>query len=170
MRLPAFAQAYNQFDNDSMDSYSSPEDGSTLKGFDPTTQDIISYYLMGIATTSICCVGIVGNILSLIVLSKPTMRTGTTHMYLIALAISDTLVLIFTILTALKDTRSPYKWGGASWQAWLDVPFVAKSYPICHAFAILFQVSTWSGKLEVTTEQIMNALAFACNEYTITLQ
>lgn len=150
MRTPALPQAYNQFDNDSMDAFYPLENGSGLKGSDLNTQDIISYYLMGIATTSICCVGIIGNILSLIVLSKPTMRTGTTHMYLIALAISDTLVLIFTILTALKDTRSPYQSeGAASYQAWADVPFVAQSYPICHAFAILFQVSSWAVREEL---------------------
>ncbi|KAL5112713.1 FMRFamide receptor [Taenia crassiceps] len=53
------------------------------------------------------------------------------------------MMLFFAILVAIRDARRP-KYGVAVWQLWDDASFVPRLYPICHAFALLFQVcSNW---------------------------
>ena len=55
------------------------------------------YYTWGVTANIISCYGIVGNILSIIVLSHRQMRNSTSY-YLISLAIYDMLVLLFMSL------------------------------------------------------------------------
>lgn len=98
---------------------------------------------MGIATLTISCIGLVGNVLSIGVLTSKYMRGTTTNLYLIALAASDSLMLFFAILVAIRDAKRP-RYGVAVWQLWDDVSFVPRLYPICHAFALLFQVGNHS--------------------------
>ncbi|THD22853.1 FMRFamide receptor [Fasciola hepatica] len=104
---------------------------------------MISYYLMGVSTLCICCFGALGNILSLCVLTRRSVGSLTTNLYLISLAIADLLVLFATILTAIKDSRKPMK-DQLVLLSWQDAPFVPRSYPYFHATAIMFQVtSVW---------------------------
>ncbi|CAH8589862.1 unnamed protein product [Schistosoma rodhaini] len=106
-------------------------------------KELISYYIVGVSMISVCCIGLVGNFLSLIVLTRRAIGASTTNTYLISLAIADILVLIATILTAIKDSRKPVA-GRMSWLVWQDAPIVPRAYPFCHATAILFQVtSVW---------------------------
>ncbi|CDS40646.1 G protein coupled receptor fragment [Echinococcus multilocularis] len=106
-------------------------------------RDLIGHYLMGIATLTISCIGLVGNVLSIGILTSKYMRGTTTNQYLIALAASDSMMLFFAILVAIRDARRP-KYGVPVWQLWDDASFVPHLYPICHAFALLFQVcSNW---------------------------
>lgn len=103
-------------------------------------RDLIGHYFMGIATLTISCIGLVGNVLSIGVLTSKFMRGTTTNLYLIALAASDAMMLFFAILVAIRDARKP-QYGVPPWELWDDASFVPRLYPICHAFALLFQVS-----------------------------
>lgn len=101
---------------------------------------MISYYVMGVSTLFLCCLGAFGNILSLCVLSRRSVGGPTTNLYLISLAVADLLVLFATILTAIKDSRKPVE-GQLILLSWEDAPFIPRAYPYFHATAILFQVS-----------------------------
>lgn len=104
---------------------------------------MISYYVMGVSTLCLCCLGAFGNILSLCVLSRRSVGSPTTNLYLISLAVADLLVLFATILTAIKDSRKPVE-GQLILLSWEDAPFIPRAYPYFHATAILFQVtSVW---------------------------
>lgn len=105
-------------------------------------RDLIGHYLMGIAALVISCIGLVGNLLSIGVLTSRYMKGTTTNLYLIALAASDASMLLFVILVGMRDARKPLH-GVPVWLLWNDAPFVPKLYPICHAFALLFQVSSY---------------------------
>ncbi|VDN09916.1 unnamed protein product [Dibothriocephalus latus] len=102
-------------------------------------KDLIGHYVMGVTTLTISCIGFIGNVLSIGVLTSKFLRGTTTNMYLIALAASDALMLLFAILVAVKDARVP-QLGVASWELWADMTFFPKYYPFFHAFANLFQV------------------------------
>ncbi|VDD74278.1 unnamed protein product [Mesocestoides corti] len=104
-------------------------------------RDLIGHYFMGIATLTISCIGLVGNMLSIGVLTSKYMRGTTTNLYLIALAVSDSLMLLFAILVAIRDARRP-QYGVTAWELWDDASFIPRLYPNCHAFALLFQVSS----------------------------
>ncbi|KAA3681125.1 uncharacterized protein DEA37_0013606 [Paragonimus westermani] len=117
--------------------YSRIEPNNNVTSID---RDAISYYLMGVCTMCICCFGAIGNILSLIVLTRRAIGSPTTNIYLISLAIADLMVMFATILTAVKDTRRPQK-GQLTMLVWQDTPLIPKAYPYFHSTAILFQVS-----------------------------
>ncbi|KAF7261636.1 hypothetical protein EG68_00846 [Paragonimus skrjabini miyazakii] len=120
--------------------YSKVDPNNSMPSID---RDVISYYLMGVCTMCICCFGAIGNILSLIVLTKRAVGSPTTNIYLISLAIADLMVMFATILTAIKDTRRPQK-GQLTMLVWQDTPLIPKAYPYFHSTAILFQVtSVW---------------------------
>ncbi|XP_059150466.1 FMRFamide receptor-like [Physella acuta] len=94
----------------------------------------LNYYLMGIGGSIVCCLGTIANALSVAVLTRRAMRSST-YMYLSALAICDSLVLLFTLLIMLKDTQHP------------DGPqnldqFYAVLFPFVHPTAIVFQVTS----------------------------
>ncbi|TGZ72901.1 hypothetical protein CRM22_001806 [Opisthorchis felineus] len=128
--------------NDSFNAMKPDQSGSneTLTAFD---KDLMSFYLMGVSTMCICCLGAIGNILCLIVLTKRPVGSATTNLYLIALAVADLLVLFATILTAVKDSRRPQREQLAVLR-WQDAPFIPEAYPYFHSTAILFQVtSVW---------------------------
>ena len=100
----------------------------------------IAHYLMGIVGMLVCVLGLIANTLSIAVLSRRSMRQTNTNQYLVALAVSDSLVLLFTVLTNLKDTRLSNK-NELQSVTWADAPFVPLSYPYVHALCVTFQVS-----------------------------
>ncbi|XP_069101458.1 FMRFamide receptor-like [Argopecten irradians] len=99
-------------------------------------KDLLMYYLMGICGMTLCCLGIIGNILSVIVLSQRLMRSST-YSYLSALALSDTFFLFTTMLLLIKDTKKPVK----SEIRWME-PYYVYMFPYIHPAALTFQVTS----------------------------
>lgn len=99
-------------------------------------KDLLMYYLMGICGMVLCCLGIIGNILSVIVLSQRLMRSST-YSYLSALAVSDTCFLFMTMLLLIKDTKKPVK----DEIRWME-PFYVYMFPFVHPTALTFQVTS----------------------------
>ncbi|KAK0064247.1 FMRFamide receptor [Biomphalaria pfeifferi] len=100
---------------------------------DEAVRHALTYYLMGIGGTIVCCLGTVANALSVAVLTRRTMRSST-YMYLSALAVCDSLVLFFTLLILLKDTRNTDSQNMDAFHAIL--------FPYVHPTAIVFQVTS----------------------------
>ncbi|CAH1784138.1 unnamed protein product [Owenia fusiformis] len=103
-------------------------------------QALISHYLMGITGLVFCCLGIFGNTLSVIVLSRRSMRSSSTYVYMIGLAICDTLVLICTVMVVFKDSVHPSKIGSDSHEL-LNRVYVYM-FPYAHGFAYTFMVTS----------------------------
>ena len=97
---------------------------------------LLNYYLMGIGGTAVCCIGIVCNILSVIVLTRRVMNSST-YSYLSALAVCDTLALFFSIILYSEDTKYPEK-GQIIWQSKIYVYL----FPFVHPAAVTFQVTS----------------------------
>jgi hypothetical protein len=95
------------------------------------TRELIIYYLMGIGGTTLCCLGLIGNFVSLVVLSQRSMRSST-YSYLAALAVCDMLVLIFTLALIAKDVHRPVE-GVQRWP-W-DEGIYPYLFPILHPAA-----------------------------------
>lgn len=97
---------------------------------------LLNYYLMGIGGTTVCCIGIVCNILSVVVLTRRVMNSST-YSYLSALAACDTLALFFTLILYSEDTKYP-KEGQLKWAE----PTYAYLFPFVHPAAVMFQVTS----------------------------
>nr|KAG5711444.1 hypothetical protein BaRGS_025871 [Batillaria attramentaria] len=94
----------------------------------------LMYYLMGIGGLIVCCFGMVANGLSVAVLTRRSMRSST-YTYLASLAICDSLVLVFTALLILKDTKNHESVNS------LDRIYNIM-FPYVHPTAIIFQVTS----------------------------
>ena len=97
---------------------------------------LINFYLTGVSGMTVCCLGIIGNILSFVVLTRKTMKSST-YTYLSGLAICDLLVLFTTMLLILKDTKFP-ELGSLSWSD----DYYHEMFPIVHPAALTFQVTS----------------------------
>lgn len=64
-------------------------------------RELLTYLLMGVAGSTVGCFGLVGNLLSLIVLTRRTMRTST-YCYLAALAVCDLLAVFCMLILLIK--------------------------------------------------------------------
>jgi len=64
-------------------------------------REMLNYLLMGVAGMTVGCFGLVGNLLSAIVLTRRTMKTST-YCYLAALAVCDFLVVACTVVLLIK--------------------------------------------------------------------
>ena len=98
-------------------------------------RNLLMYYLMGICGMAVCAFGIIGNILSIVVLTRTCMRSST-YSYLTALSVSDLLFLILTMFILSRDSEEPHKeitWGK---------PFYIRLFPFIHPAAITFQVTS----------------------------
>ena len=129
---------------------------------DQYIRDLITYYLLGIGGLTVCCFGLIGNILSLIVLSHRTMKSST-YSYLSALAVCDFLVLIFTIVLLVKDVERPVK-GENKWP-WADgiYPYL---FPYVHPAAFSFQViSIWLTLAFTVDRYLMICHPFSAEPY-----
>ena len=103
-------------------------------------RDLLTYYIMGVGGMTLCCLGLVGNMLSLVVLTQRSMRSST-YSYLSALAVCDSLMLLLTIILLMKDVNRPVK-GAPRW-AW-DEGIYPYLFPYVHPGAFTFQVtSVW---------------------------
>jgi len=65
------------------------------------TRQMLNYLLMGVAGMTVGCFGLIGNLLSAIVLTRRTMTTST-YCYLAALAVCDFLVVACTLVLLIK--------------------------------------------------------------------
>ena len=114
----------------------------TDSGEDQYQREMLTFVLNGIGGLLVCCMGIIGNGMSLVVLRKKSMQTSTsTYSYLSALAVCDMCVLMFTMLLLWNDIEPPKR----EVQKW---PWVGGIYPylfpIIHPAAFTFQVtSVW---------------------------
>lgn len=115
-----------------------PTNGSTLDNDEWYEKALLNYYLMGIAGTTVCFVGIICNILSVIVLTRRVMNSST-YSYLAALAVCDTLALVVTVVIFLlsDDTKMPQK-DNISWRK----NSYAVLFPYLHPAAVTFQVTS----------------------------
>lgn len=98
-------------------------------------RNLLMYYLMGICGMAVCAFGIIGNILSIIVLTRTCMKSST-YSYLTALSVSDLLFLILTMFILSRDSEKPHQ--EISW----GKPFYIKLFPFVHPSAITFQVTS----------------------------
>ena len=109
---------------------------------DQYQREMLTFVLMGIGGLLVCCMGIIGNGMSLVVLWKKSMQTSTsTYSYLSALAVCDMCVLMFTMVLLWNDIEPP-KQGVQKWP-WVGgiYPYL---FPFFHPAAITFQViSVW---------------------------
>ncbi|KAK2184988.1 hypothetical protein NP493_248g01024 [Ridgeia piscesae] len=114
---------------------------NNLSGSDRSSQhtrNLITYYLMGIGAMTVCVLGLLGNILSLIILTQKTMRSST-YSYLSSIAVCDSLVLIFTMVLLMKDLDYPVK----DQQKWpWDRGLYPYLFPFVHPLAFTFQVTS----------------------------
>lgn len=78
---------------------------------------------------TICCLGIIGNLLSGVVLWQATMKSST-YSYLAALSLTDTAVLLFTMVLCIRDIVP-----GAN-------DTIIRIFPYLHPSAITFQVAS----------------------------
>lgn len=99
---------------------------------------LLNYYLMGIGGTTLCAVGIVCNILSVIVLTRRVMNSST-YSYLSALAVCDTLALFLTMIIFLLSDDTKYPENGKF--VW-TTPAYARLFPYLHPAAVTFQVTS----------------------------
>lgn len=71
-------------------------------------RQMLNYLLMGVAGMTVACFGLIGNLLSAIVLTRRTMTTST-YCYLAALAVCDFLVVACTLVLLIKVSQSNSK-------------------------------------------------------------
>lgn len=134
MESIGIALPWNDTDVDNPDLLAKLLAGQELGQMDRLYEHKLMYYLMGIGGVSVCCLGLVANGLSVAVLTRRSMRSST-YTYLSALAVCDTLVLVFTALLILKDTKSD------SSSKSLDHIY-SIIFPYVHPTAIIFQVTS----------------------------
>lgn len=104
------------------------------------------YYLIGVVMTTICAFGFLGNLVIIVILTRPRMRSASSW-YLVALAIFDTLVMLCTIL--LYSVEVIYDWWRdyGLYRMWFA--YVKIVYVISH----ISQVSTVYLTLAATCER-----------------
>lgn len=116
------------------------QENESLADFDERKYEkaLLNYYLMGIAGTTVCFMGIICNILSVIVLTRRVMNSST-YSYLSSLAVCDTMALFLTVIIFLlsEDTKYPQR-GRMSWVK----PIYAVLFPYLHPAAVTFQVTS----------------------------
>ncbi|XP_052781612.1 FMRFamide receptor-like [Mya arenaria] len=134
--LSEFLMSENKSDNFS----DSQQEVGNMENNDEKQYDkaLLNYYLMGIAGSTVCIVGTLCNILSVVVLTQRVMNSST-YSYLAALAVCDTLALLLTVFIFLlsEDTVYPHK-GTMTWVK----PSYAILFPYLHPAAITFQVTS----------------------------
>ena len=105
-------------------------------------RDDVSFYMTGIGGTLLCALGLLGNIVSLVVIIRRLAQTST-YSYLTALAVSDSLMLLCSGLLFAKDWRRPVHIQPNSQQQW-DQGLHPYYFPYVHPIAFTCQVlSIW---------------------------
>ena len=130
-----------------------PEGDMSCYGLNQTFSVDVSYHFY-FATSLFCLfIGIVGNLLSIIVFSSPAMRSSSSNVYLLAIAVSDCLYLISVFFGKTMTLIKCY--------FFLDYPFIDlmnQSEFFCIAFQLmldLFADYSTSLILAVTVERFI---------------
>ena len=103
---------------------------------DAYTKDLMVHYMLGLGGMTICVLGVIGNILSLFVLSRKSMCSST-YSYLSALSVCDSLFLICTAILLVKDVDKPERN-----VTYADQGIYPHLFPFVHPLAFTFQVTS----------------------------
>lgn len=90
----------SQFD---MNVICSANSGFQLPDTEKTLLSQIQHYLTGICRLILCILGFIGNTMSIIVLTGKIYTASSTYVYLIALAVSDSLLLVMALILSVND-------------------------------------------------------------------
>ena len=112
----------------------------------------LTYYIMGIGGMAVCCLGIIGNILSIVVLTQKCMNSST-YSYLTSLAVCDLLFLLFSMIILVKDTEKPPHNHLFNSNHNLLVYFSKYSFMYVHPIAFTLQVISIWLTLAVTVDR-----------------
>ena len=107
---------------------------------DIRTRDLLTYYVSGIACMTVSALGLIGNILSLVTLTRKVFSSST-YSYLSALAVCDSLFLICTMILVSKDAHHPSSGDEEYWSNWTEGLY-PHMFPYVHALAFNFQVTS----------------------------
>ena len=122
------------------------------------TRDLVTYYLIGIGGMTVSSLGLVGNMMSLVILNRRVMRSST-YSYLSALSVCDTLFLICTMMLVSKDIHKPER----NAQQWMwSEGYYPYMFPYVHALAFTFQVTSIWLTLAFTIDRYI----MICHPYT----
>lgn len=131
----AFDTNYSTINDTSHSSNGSGVIGETVSSSLKFKHDVLRYYLLGIGGMTLCALGIIGNILSVIILTRSVMRSST-YSYLTALALSDTFFLFFSLLILSKDSKKPQRI--ISW----DDEWYVYLFPYVHPACVTCQLTS----------------------------
>ena len=115
-----------------------PEGEKALQAIQISIVENIKWFAYSIVAYIIVSVGIVGNLLNLVVLTRPNLK-GVMYVYLLALAVSNLCVLISAI-PALFDISEGFTGGDyttAFYQAHLELPLI-NSFMASSVYIIIF--------------------------------
>ena len=144
----AFNDTFDRLAHEDTTSFYRVSNESELAGISATWIRELTFYVSGVLTTVITGLGLVGNLLAVIVLTKPTMHTST-NCYLTALVAWDSVVLLMSLLLmALSEVTCSFKRLGQPYvivylyplalvaqtaTLWLTVSFTVERYiAVCH--------------------------------------
>lgn len=141
-----------------------------------TSSDLseLSFYLNGLTTVIVIALGVIGNTMAMLVLTRKTMRTST-NIFLTALAIWDTVVLLVCLLLisltelvqSFKDLAFAYivvygyPIGLAAQTAtvWLTVSFTVERYiAVCHPLRAASMCTIYRARLVVLAISVVSIL------------
>ncbi|GFO34274.1 FMRFamide receptor-like [Plakobranchus ocellatus] len=134
----------------------------------------LSFYLNGVSTAVVIILGVLGNAMAVMVLTRRTMRSST-NVFLTALAIWDTLVLLVVLLLiCLIELSEPFRQhafpyivvylypvGLAAQTAtvWLTVSFTVERYiAVCHPLKAASMCSIPRARIVVLTISLVSIL------------
>lgn len=146
------------------------DDGGTSH----SAQGEYDYYINGVVTNVIVLLGLIGNILTIVILSQRAMRSST-NIYLSALAWWDTIVLICTaLLIGLPTAWTVYKYYVLAYVVsyiyplaliaqtatiWLTVSFTVERYiAVCHPLKAASMCTIWRAKIVIAGVSIGSTL------------
>lgn len=110
---------------------------------DRYTRDLITYYLTGVVGVTLCCLGSIGNVLSIIVLSRKSMSSSTFG-YLLALSCCDFMALLSTGVLVVKDLQNKPDSSLLAEEGLTQTTALLHLFPYLNALACTFQViSIW---------------------------
>jgi hypothetical protein len=115
-----------------------------------------THILLGVIAIAISVLGIFGNIVSIVVLSRQTMNKLSTYAYLIALSVCDAVSLVFTIIALLQYSIVP----GSAMPKWMVTTYpklLSYVYPIVGATQAL---SVW-----ITLALTIDRYLYVCKPY-----
>lgn len=121
------------------------------------TSKYLSHILLGIIGVIICIVGIFGNIISIIVLSRQSMHKLSTYAYLIALSVCDAFGLFFTIIVLIQYSIPP----GSVMPKWMST-----TYPILLVYVYPIVVTSQTLSVWITLAFTIDRYFYVCKPYS----